>query len=148
MPNPDGYHVRISDFIHCCGVFIIYGFDCKVIPKDFADYQRRLYRCGTEEDYKNYLKNIEELPEFQKRVRAELQMHMATYKNLKSYLVAITNTLEKEYGVEDILKEEGWEVLVPETRNPTGSKITMWIYHLLPREKTPVKSAIKRDIRG
>lgn len=138
--------VQIRQMDYCCGAYFL--FDFATGGERWALTQTRQYYgrnslTQEEADKLNDQSFRESKKDHHSRVRTSIQEHINTWTMKKSYLLAITNKLEKDQGVEEILKDLGWEVMIPETRNPTGSSITMWVYHLLPKVKEKTKSALK-----
>lgn len=145
MPNTANHKVMIQDFPRCCGAFIIHTFDTRYTPKNLKDYHSNVNPLGTQQEFETYVKkNCETPEEYQNRITSQVNYWIATYKDRKSYFLAITNEVEKKHGTEEILKDLGFEVVIPETRNPTGTKITTWVYHLLPKEKDKKESIFKK----
>lgn len=139
----------------CCGVYFLSNFfknedPYKISQWGATEYDRKRYNPNLVIDQKyvdkfNKDNGRETKDEYHSRIRTSLINAIDSLKNKKSYYLAILNSIEvKQIG--DIFLDLGFEVLVPETKNPTGSAITMYIYHLLPREKKAVTSVIKKKV--
>ena len=59
----------------------------------------------------------------------------------RSYILITLNP--KELQLHNILLECGFQILVPETRNPNGTSITTYIYYLMVEAK-PQESILKK----
>jgi hypothetical protein len=140
---------------NCCGVYLLNNFFANETPwtiekwgRDEAERKRYYPTLIIDQafvDKSNKLAGRETKEEYKTRIRTGLEHAINTLKNKKSYYLAILNELEAK-EIEPILLDLGFEILVPLTKNPTGSAIVLYIYHLLPRHvvKKVVQSAIPR----
>lgn len=140
---------------NCCGVYFLHNFFPNPLPTTIQAYgsteaeRKRNYPTFTitQEwvDIQNKNNGNETPEQYKKRIRTDLEGKISGLTNKKSYYLAILNEGESKQ-IEDIFLEVGFEILVPLTKNPTGSAITLYIYHLLPRPvvKKVVKSVIPR----
>lgn len=137
--------VTVEQINRCCGAYLMHSFDRMVEPITLSRFRQIYNGSATDEQHKAWLKdNCETLEEHKKRIRFQVSTFQSDWKNKKAYFLAITNSKEKQAGVDEILLDLGFEVLVPTMKNPTGTDITMFIYHLLPRKKEETKSVLKK----
>lgn len=124
---------------NCCGIYLMNHFFKHHDPykvSDYSTYDQKYY--GVDQkfiDARNAAEFTETDEQYQNRIRPEVQAQVSSLKNKKSYIIAVLNSEEIKSGAEEVLLDEGFEVLVPETKNPTGSSITFYICHLLPQAK-------------
>lgn len=149
------HKVNLVAFEQCCGIKIISNlFDN--IPWTFKGdgYGDPLQRTvGTYNGYKSQKsvddlynipnKRTETMESYRDRIRNEVKDWQKAYLVTKSYLLLVLNR-QQEQEIGDVIRELGFEVLVPETKNPTGTSITLYIYHLIPRNSEPVKSILSK----
>lgn len=140
---------------NCCGVYFLNNFFANPLPVTIETYgkteaeRKRNYGGLITQAYvdeHNKINKSETTEEYHKRIRKSLQDNISGFTNKKSYFLAILNEAESK-DIESILLDVGFEILVPLTKNPTGSAITLYIYHLLPRSvvKKVVQSVIPRS---
>lgn len=140
-------NVQLHGFENCCGIYILNNF-FRNKPKIFGELGFTKYEGYRDQEHvdtsynKEYGMNEPDVDQWKARIRKQIKQQTDMYLNKKSYLLAVLNKDEAE--LHDVFIEEGWEVLVPETRNPTGTSITMYIYHLLPKQVKPTESILKR----
>jgi len=138
------YQPLLSNFTNCCGIYIPNTF-FKNEPKTAKDlglpegYSDTVDRVKAYNIVNDYFESSDE--EWAKRIRKYLEDLIKEWDRKKSYFLAVLNAKEKEV-LEPVFLSLGWEILVPETRNPTGTTITLYIYHLLPKENKEVKSIL------
>ena len=130
----------------CCGIYLLKdltrGPDPEIYTLTYLA-QRIFGHTPTQERADAYIKemNCETDLEYKTRIDKQVGDYVKQFTNRKSYLLCVLNTKEIEFGAEEILLKHGFEVVIPHTRNPTGSGITMYACHLLPKDgREPVKS--------
>lgn len=142
--------VTLDPFTNCCGIFNLNNFfqNKPYIWKDPATSFHPTYGYYSQKDVdekynipQGFTEDTEE--KWVKRVKREVTDWIKAYNNRKSYLLAAMNAEESKV-LEETFLDLGFEVLVPETKNPTGTSITLYIYHLLPRNSEPVKSILSK----
>lgn len=151
--------VEITTIQNCCGALVLYNFFKNPDPWTKETYSNALgwsentwnyYGIKTFPQVEDYLakKHIEfgceVLDEYKIRIRNSVEQWIETYKGKRSYILITLNSKEKELGAEDVLLGLGFEVLVPQTNNPNGTNITLYIYHLLPKVQEEVKSILSK----
>lgn len=130
----------------CCGIFLLKDLSREPDAAVYTDeYLRRnvFGRDPTPEQREKYIASIhcETDEEYKTRIDKQVGDFVKSYAKKKSYLLCVLNTKEIKYGAEEILLKHGFEVVIPHTRNPTGSGITMYACHLLPKDnREPVQS--------
>lgn len=142
------HKVTLTLFTNCCGIYNLnHFFQNKPYlwqqnGTDFHPYAGYFSQKDVDEKY-NIPQGLTEDTEdkWVSRVKKEIQQWIDAYKNKKSYFLAAMNSEESKV-LEKTLLDLGFEILVPETKNPTGTAITLYIYHLLPRDSKPVKSIL------
>lgn len=92
-------------------------------------------------DEQNKIRGHETQEQYLDRIKERLRHFVKEFTNKKAYFLAVLNSTERA-SLHEIFLDEGFEVLIDETKNPTGSTITTYVYHLLPRQKKVVKSAL------
>jgi hypothetical protein len=148
---------KIRQLEDCCGAFLIYGLTKVPSPRDL-DYYRQNYSkssleySGIDQEYVDNWNNsnqTETTESYAERISAFLREAIRTRKGEKSYYILILNTEQKVYA-ESVVLSCGFEVLIPEMRNPTGTEITTYVYYLMDKpytdapKKPPQTSIIKR----
>lgn len=137
--------VSVHDFYGCCGIKILYNFGTapaynlgsyRSATGNYSTTQAQLDKYNDD--------NCETSKEFAERLGGQLKALQKEWASKKSYFLAVTNQIEEQNGAGKILLDNGFEVLVPETRNPTGSLITTYIWHLLPKPAADQKSSLKK----
>jgi hypothetical protein len=142
--------VKLEALKDCCGALLMHDFFTtgrSLTLNTWTESQRDYYKITQEwVDKKNKEENRESTEEYRNRLDTEIKFYINCYKGKKSYILAFLNVSEIELGIEEILLDNDFEVLVPETYNPTGTRITMYIHHLQPRSKSKVTSVLgKKD---
>lgn len=153
-------HIVVNEQLkNCCGIYLLHDFFPNALPvkieiwgRTEAERKRNYPRLTIDQKYVdkyNKDQGNETPEEYKTRIRTSLEIQIMGYTNKKSYFILVLNESESK-SIEDILLDLGFEILVPLTKNPTGSAITMYIYHLLPRPvvKKVVQSVIPRSMKS
>lgn len=135
------YTPTLSNFPQCCGI-IVPNLFFKNEPKTaedlnvegFSDAQERVTRYNT---MSNLTESSDEA--WVKRIREFLEKWCKDYQGKRSYFLLTLNAKEAEV-LEPVVLDLGFEILVPDTHNPTGTSFTLYIYHLL--SKNEIKSIL------
>jgi hypothetical protein len=72
--------------------------------------------------------------EYETRILSFLRHKIEYHKGNQSYLLVSLNSSEIK-STEHLLFQVGFEVLIPETINPGGSKITLYVHYMKPDVK-------------
>jgi hypothetical protein len=139
------YNPIISGFTNCCGIIIPNNF-FKNEPKTAKDLGIEGYSDEQERVTKyNAKNNLTEVSDeaWAKRIRDFLKTWCREYQGKKSYFLLTLNAKEAEV-LEPVVLDLGFEILIPSTHNPTGTSFTLYVCHLLPKEKQEVKSIFSK----
>jgi len=141
------YAMQVGAVPDCCGAIVLHRLFKNTNPKVLTDWspQEQAYykidQAYVDTWNRNHASELETEEQWLNRIRSGIQAKIETYTNKRSYLLVTLNP--KEQALESILLELGFRVLVPETKNPNGSSITMYIYYLL-KEAQPQASILKK----
>jgi len=142
------YSIQVEQQKRCCGIYLIHTFEKNPDPKKLSDYTEHYKKYyGVNQaflDRWNSNEKAETIDEYKTRVEKKLKALIKEYWLKKSYFLVHLDKLEND-NLEQIFLDLGFEVLVPMTKNPTGTSIITYIYHLLPKENPKeVKSILKK----
>lgn len=161
MPNV----TSIAAIKNCCGILLIDNFFKN--PDPYPETPEGIYaRCGGESSWKahhsgewtiekhvkhhmdlNRVQGAETREQYEARLTKWFDTHVPGWMYKKSYLILVLNKEQiKDKFLTDLVARHGFEVLVPETHNPTGSSVTLYIKHLQTKkeETKEVKSVLRR----
>lgn len=142
------HKVTLSEAPNCCGYFIMNHFFKHRNPysiHDWTESERKYYGYDQKWiDARNQQEYTETKEAYHKRLTAEIGAFTTSYKSKKCYFIAVLNALEITEGADQVLLDIGFEELIPNMKNPTGTNITMYVYHLLPKTKKKVESVLKK----
>lgn len=136
------YKPALGNFPLCCGIVIPHTF-YKNNPRtaqdlgygNSTDAERAAARYNLNGEF-----NETSDEAWVKRIREFLEQWCKEYQGKKSYFLLTLNAKEAEV-LEPLMLDLGFEILVPDTHNPTGTSFTLYIYHLL--SKNEVKSILE-----
>lgn len=133
------YEPRIAEMYDCCGIIVPYRFFKNPGYRAPGWYITNGYTKDKDEDERmtkehNVSACAENEEEWIERVKTYLLKQQTDWQNKKSYLLVTLNGKENKV-LGDMILSIGFEVLVPMTRNPGGSEIILYIFHLLPKEE-------------
>jgi hypothetical protein len=147
IPKPT-IKVQVGSIVDCCGAILLYSFHKHHDPyklSDWSEYDQETYGINQKHvDAKNQSEFTETQKEYQIRIKKEVEIQQKNYDKKKSYLIVFLNDLEISSGAEEVLLSLGFEISIPRTKNPTGTAITQYVYHLLPKEAQKQKSVLKK----
>lgn len=139
--------INTKQIIECCGAILLYSFHKCRNPHKLSDYSRidREFYGYTQKMINkwNACEYTEVKDTYITRIKQEVETIQKEYKSKKSYLIAFLNDEEIGNGAEEVLLDLGFDIAIPRTKNPTGTAITQYVFHLLPKPKQH-KSVIKK----
>lgn len=149
------YAIQSEQLKNCCGIYLLHNFFKNEEPvtveywgRTEADRKRNYPAINIDQVYVDKVNKDggrENKEQYLERIRTKVTGFVNKLKNEKAYYLAVLNEQEAKQ-IEHILLDCGFEILVPLTKNPTGSSIITYICHLLPRpiKKKVVQSVIPR----
>jgi len=141
------YSITLGTLPDCCGALVLHRFFKNTEPLRLEQYtENHKKEFGINQawiDSKNMVNLAEDNNGWKNRVKTALHSHIDQWKLKKSYILVTLNEKE-ETVIGEVFRDVGFEVLVPMTKNPSGSAIILYIYHLLPKNAAPVESILKK----
>lgn len=138
-------YVVLTDIQWCCGAFMIQNLHKNPDPivLDPDRLQREFYyHCKLNETIEDFAKRKDEetqaetKEQYRARIKLSLMKEINKLFSKKSYFLLILSEKEKE-DILDIVLDCGFVEVIPKTSNPSGTYITLYVRHLLPRDKVP-----------
>lgn len=142
-------NVTLNEYPRCCGMYILHTFEKNPSKEEVEKTYQDGCKCSScQADKKESLKAAEDMDKYKDRIGKSLDEYIKNYTKSKAYFLATLNGVE-EGLCGKILLEKGFKVLIPMTKNPTGTEIITYIYDLSVAKEAPEKAkglAVKRRV--